>query len=78
MKLTTLFISRTKQIYVKTLTVSECTFKEKAISSWALSEILLTPAIICSQRFLHENEKAQYLQNNKYEDVNEGQSRKAL
>ena len=31
MKLTTSFISRTKQIYAKTLTVSEATFKIKTI-----------------------------------------------
>ena len=31
MKLTTFFISRTKQIYAKALTVSESTFKLKAM-----------------------------------------------
>ena len=69
MKLKTFFISRTKQIYAITLTVSESTFKLSAISSWELFEILLTSAVICNERFLHRNEIAQYLQNYKYQDV---------
>ena len=69
MKLTTFFISRTKQIYAKTLTISENTFKIKTMSPWALLEILLTSAIICKQRFLHENEIVQYLKNCKYKDI---------
>ena len=44
MKLTTFYVSKTKQIYSKTLTVSERAFKIKAIIAWALS------------KFLHENE----------------------
>ena len=69
MKLTTFFISRTKQIYAITLTVSESTFKLSAISPWELFEILLTSAVICNERFLHRNEIAQCLQNYKYQDV---------
>ena len=46
MKLTTFFISRTKQIYAKTLTVSKSTFKIKTMSPWTLFEILLTLAVI--------------------------------
>ena len=42
MKLTTFPISRTKQNYATTLTVSETTFKIKAISPRKLFEILLT------------------------------------
>ena len=42
MQLKTFFISRTKQIYAKSLTLSERKFKIKAISSWTLFEILLT------------------------------------
>ena len=63
MKLTTLFILRTKQIYAKTLTVSENAFKMKAMSSWTLFELLLTSVIICKGRLLHENDIVQYLQN---------------
>ena len=70
MKLT-FFISRTKQIYAKTLTVSESSFKIKTMSAWALLEILLTSAVICKQRFLHEGDIVQYLQNHKYQDVNQ-------
>ena len=66
MKLTTFFISRTKQIYAITLTASESTFKLSAISPWELFEILLTSAVICNEMFLHRNEIAQYLQNYKY------------
>ena len=69
MKLKTFFISRTKQIYAITLTVSESTFKLSAISPWELFEILLTSAVICNERFLHRNKIAQYLQNYKYQDV---------
>ena len=53
MKQTTFFISRTKQIYLKTLTVSESTFKRKAISPGTHFEILLTSGVIYRQRFLH-------------------------
>ena len=56
MKLTTSFISRTKQIYSKTFTVSESAFKIKVTPTWILLELLLTSANICKQRFLHENE----------------------
>ena len=62
MKLT-FFISRTKQIDVKAINISESTFKIEAISTWTLFEILLTSAVICKQRLLHENEIVQYLQN---------------
>ena len=44
----------------------------------ALFEILITSAIICKQRFLHENEIVQLLKNYKYEDVNHGHCRKPL
>ena len=67
MKLT-FFIPRTKQIYVKTLTVSEIAFKMTVITSWTLSKLLLTSATIFKQRLLHENEIVQYLQNYKYHD----------
>ena len=56
MKLTTSFISRTKQIYTKTFTVSESAFKIKVMSPWKLFELLLTSGDICKQRLLHENE----------------------
>ena len=56
MKLTTFFISKTKHIYGKTLTVPKTTFKIKAMLPWILFEILSTSAVICKQRFLHENE----------------------
>ena len=57
----TFFISRPKQIYVKTLTVSENTFKIKAMSPCTIFEILLRLAVFCKQIFLHGNEIAQYL-----------------
>ena len=52
----------------KTLTVSQSTFEIKAVSPWALFEILLTSAVISKQRLL--------LQNCKYHDVNQGHFRK--
>ena len=62
-KLTIFFISKTKQICAETLTVSESTFKLKAMSRWTLFEILLTSAVTCKQRFLHVNKILQILQN---------------
>ena len=76
MKLTTFFISRTKQIYAKTLTVSERAFKIKVMSAWTLFELFLTSAVICKIILLHENEIVQYLQNCKYQDINKGYFRK--
>ena len=73
MKLT-FYISRTKQIYAKTLTVSESKFK--AMSPSVLFEILLTSAVICKERILHKNEIVQYLQNYKHQDVNQDDFRK--
>ena len=72
MKLATFFISRTKQIYAKTLTVSESIFKIKEMLLWALLEIFLTSAVICKQRFLHENEVVHNLQNYKHQDIDQG------
>ena len=40
MKLTSYFISKTKQIYAKTLTVLESTFKMRAKLPWMLFEIV--------------------------------------
>ena len=62
MKLATFFILRTKQIYEKTLTAPESKFKIKTMPALALPEILLTSAVICKQRFLHENEISSKLQ----------------
>ena len=45
---------------------------------WIFFGISLTSAVICKQRFLHENEIVQYLQNSKYEGVNQGHFRKPL
>ena len=48
------------------------------MSLWALFKILLMSAVICEQRFLHENEIVQYLQNCKCKDVDQGHFRKPL
>ena len=69
MRLTTFFVSKTKQIYAKTLVVPQITFKIRAMLPWIIFEILLTSAVICKQIFLHENEIVQYLQNYKYQDI---------
>ena len=78
MKLTTFFISKTKQIYAKTLTIPESAFEIKTMLPWIIFEILLTSAVICKQRVLHENETVQYLQNYKYQDVNQSPFTKPL
>ena len=41
MKLTTLFISKTKQTYAKTLTIRKSTFKIKTMLAWILFKILI-------------------------------------
>ena len=71
MKLTTFFTSKTKQIYAKILTVPGSTCKIKAVLSWVLFKILFMPAVICKQRFLHENEIVKHFQNYKYQDINQ-------
>ena len=63
MKLATFFVSKTKQIYTKTLAVPGSVFKIKAILACTLFEIVLTSAVICKQRFLRKNEIMKYLQN---------------
>ena len=65
MKLTTFIISKTKQIYTKSVTVLESAFEIKAMLLWILFEISLTLAVIFKQSFSHENEIVQYLQNYK-------------
>ena len=57
---------------------SERTLKLKVRLRWTVFEILLTSAIICIQRFLHENENFQYLQNYKFHELDKGYSRKLL
>ena len=49
MKLTLFFISKTKHIYAKTLSVSQSTFKIQAMSPRILFEIVLMSAVICKQ-----------------------------
>ena len=53
MKLTTFYVSKTKQIYAKTFTLSQSTLKIKAMSLGHFFEILLMSAGICKQTFLH-------------------------
>ena len=76
MKLTMFFISKTEPIYATTLTVPYSTFKMKGILPRILFGILLTSAVIRKQRFLHENEIVQYLQNYKYQEVDQDHFRK--
>ena len=45
---------------------------------WILFEILLTSAVICKQRFLHENEIVQYLQSYKHQNIRQSHFRKPL
>ena len=57
---------------------SDRTFKIKVTSRWTVFEILLTSAVICIQRVLHGKEIAQYLQNYKLHEVDQGHSKKLL
>ena len=53
-------------------------FKIKAMSFRALFETLITSAVICRQRFLHESNIVKCLQSYKEQDVNQGHFRKPL
>ena len=66
MKLITFTISKTKQIYTKSVTVLESAFEIKAMLLWILFKIFLALVVICKQSFSQENEIVQYLQNCKY------------
>ena len=46
-------LTKTKQIYAKTFTVSQSTLKIKSMSLGHYFEILLMSAGICKQTFLH-------------------------
>ena len=48
MKLTAFVISRTKQIYPKTLTVSKSTIKMKAISTLIVFEAFVTSTVVAN------------------------------
>ena len=78
MKLTTFFISKTKHIYAKALTVPKTRFKIKAMLPWILFEVFPASEVICKQRFLHGNEIVQYLTNYKYQDVNQDHFKKLV
>ena len=45
---------------------------------WIFLKIWLTLAVIYKQWFLHENEIVKYLQNYKYQNINQGHFRKLL
>ena len=63
MKLATSFISSTRRIFTKLLSVSESLIKIKVRLHQPLFLILLTSAVICKQRLLYGNEILRYLQN---------------
>ena len=63
MKLATFFISSTRRIFTKLLSVSESSTKIKVRSHRTLFVILLTSVVICKQIHLHGNEIVEYLQN---------------
>ena len=77
MKLRTFFVSRTKQVYGKTLSVSESTFKVKVMSLWHLMNFCLRSSYLQTKIF-HKNQIVQYLKNYKYQDVNQSHFRKPL
>ena len=78
MKLATFFISSTKFIFTKLLSVSERLIKIKVRSHWALFLILLPSAVIYKQRLLYGNEILQYLQNCKCYNVKQDHFKKPL
>ena len=77
MKLTSFFISETKQIYAKKLTVSESTFKIKAVLPYSVTSrnFVYVRSYLQTKTFAG-NELVQYLQIYKYQDVNQVHLRK--
>ena len=61
MKVATFFISSTRSICAKLLAASESSIKIKFRLHWRLFVILLTSAVTCKQRLLHEIEILQFL-----------------
>ena len=59
MKVTTFFLSRTKQNYTKPLNIS----LKKGNATLNVSLILLMSGVTFKQRLLHKNEDMQYFQN---------------
>ena len=57
---------------------SERTFEIKVRLPWTVFEILFTSAIMCIYRVLCGNEIAQYLQNYKRHEFDQGHSTKLL
>ena len=72
------FISSTKFIFTKLLSVSERLIKIKIRSQWALFSILLPSAVIHKQWLSYGNEILQYLQNCKCYNVEQDHFRKPL
>ena len=60
MKLAARFISSTRYIFTKLLTVSKISIKIKIMLPQALFVIQLTSAVLCKQRFLHRKKFVQY------------------
>ena len=77
MKLTSFFISETKQIYAKKLTVSESTFKIKAVLPYRVTSrnFVYVRSYLQTKTFAG-NELVQYLQIYKYQEVNQDHLRK--
>ena len=57
---------------------SQRIFKIKVTPPWKVFVILLTSAVICVERVLDRKEIAQYLQNYKRYEVDQGHSKKLL
>ena len=57
---------------------SQRIFKIKVTPPWTVFIILLTSAVICVERVLDRKEIAQYLQNYKRYEVDQGHSKKLL
>ena len=62
-KINNIFNSKTKVIYLNPLIVYKSKLKIKVMSPWKFFLIMLTSAVICKQRRLHENEIEQLLHN---------------
>ena len=76
MKLAKFFISSTRHIFTKLLSVSESSTKGSV--KLGTFPNLLTLAVICKQRRLHGNEIVQYLQNCKRYNIEQNHFRKPL
>ena len=78
MKIATFFVSSSRRIFTKLLSVSESSIKIEFRSHHTLFLILLTPAVTCKERLFYGNNTVQHVQNCQCYNVEQDHYRKPL